>query len=222
MPNERAIQLDPVEPSVTGQPEPTGTYPIQATCSNCDWAGEVHVRKGIACERGKTATGVSCPTCGCTTLVRNKPKPTVPSPAADPTAIVIDQDASRRMLEDLIRQQQEVEAARRGRPIYTPAPIPLPYRPNQRPSWQLGDMEQEIQQTPFIDHTFRPSTTDGTQGDGVWMNGGPIAHTNLDPNGPQRLGSPVPRPGMAMASTPSQSKPSDELLLRAMRPDSGA
>lgn len=166
MPNERAIQLDPVDPSATGQPEPTGTYPINATCSNCDWKGEAQMPKGVACEKGKPTDRVACPQCGCRTLVRDRPAP-------EPNQAVEQQ----RQFEDILRRQEEArrqaeEQARRGVPLpYRPQQVPaLPPNRRDQPFWRPGDYVLGDEQA-YLDHTVRPSTTDGTQGDGVWMNG---------------------------------------------------
>lgn len=112
--NERAIQIDPIEPSATGQPEPTATYTVQATCSNCDWVGDAQMFKGTPWEKGKSTDRVSCPECGCKTLVRVKPQPeTIAASTPAPHVRELEQ---RRMLEELQQQQDAYARQLIGQP----------------------------------------------------------------------------------------------------------
>lgn len=113
-------------------PAPVSKYRIKASCSNCDWKGEIEIPKGYPVKRGECVDeAAACPECGCFTLIRQAAKPK-PNPKAEemmetirrvtghPNPPIDTVEEMRRRVEELERRRQQEQMEEQWRRAVQP------------------------------------------------------------------------------------------------------
>lgn len=131
------------------EPEPVkvATYKIHAKCTNCDWAGEVDIPKGVPVKMGDLLEALAeCTHCGCTTLVR----------VAQPLERTFSDDIDRQLHETLERMARETMPRAYEPIVPLVAPIPSwPTYPAQYPiTWSNTTTSSTVPSPALTNYTL--------------------------------------------------------------------